>query len=279
MKRRISKAIISVALAGATVITMAAPASAAPFSCDVAGLIQIDGDIPMTASGPATLAVGETASYGLEINLANVIPEEFSFLQGTANSTVVSVKLPQGAEIDAAATTVSGVAGATFAIGGDAMVVTLPGPIAFGGDVRLPLVAVSFPMKATQAGTITLTTEGTSAVVDAVAAIAPGTNPIPATATCTAAAPETLLTVAASDVASATQTAGGTQTQTATGTATPATASATQATTATAASTAADPSLATTGADSTTITGLALLMLGFGMLAVAGQRVIAFRDR
>jgi hypothetical protein len=275
MQRRISRAIISVVFVAATIVSMAAPASAAPFSCDVAGLIQIDGDIPMTASGPATLAVGETASYGLEINLANVIPEEFSFLQGTANSAVVSVKLPQGAEIDAAGASVSGVAGATFAIDGDAMVVTLPGPIAFGGDVRLPLVAVSFGMKATQAGTITLTTEGTSAVVDAVAAIAPGTNPIPATATCTAAAPETLLTVTASEVASATQTAGGTQTQTASGTAAPATG----ATTATAASTAADPSLATTGADSITITGMALLMLGFGMLAVAGQRVIAFRDR
>ena len=275
MKRRISRAIISTALAGATVITMAAPASAAPFSCDVAGLIQIDGDIPMAASGPATLAVGESAAYGLDINLANVIPAEFSFLQGTANSAVVSVKLPRGAEIDPAAATVSGVPGATFAIGGDAMVVTLPGPIAFGGDVRLPLVTVSFPMKATQAGTITLTTEGTSAVVDAVAAIAPGTNPIPATATCTAAAPETLLTVTASQVASATQTAGGTQAQTASGTAAPATG----ATTATAASTAADPSLATTGADSTTITGVALLMLGFGMLAVAGERMIAFRHR
>ena len=42
---------------------------------------------------------------------------------------------------------------------------------------------------------------------------------------------------------------------------------------------AADPSLATTGADSTTITGLALLLLGFGMLAVAGQRTLAFRHR
>lgn len=116
MTRGIRRAVVSVLVAGAAVMAMAGPASAAPFGCDVAGLIKIDGDIPMAASGPATIAVGETATYALEINLANVIPEQFSFLQGTADSAVVSVKLPTGAEVDASGATVTGVAGATFGV-------------------------------------------------------------------------------------------------------------------------------------------------------------------
>ncbi len=260
MTRRISRAIVAVVLAGAATTTMAGPVSAAPFGCDVAGLIQIDGDIPMAGTGPAAVAVGESNTYGIDVDLANVIPEEFSFLEGTANSAVVSVKIPSGVEIDASSATVTGVAGASFAIAGDAMTVTLPGPIAFGGDTRLPLVSVSFVMKATQEGTITLSTEGASAVVEAVAAIAPGTDPIPATATCTAGAPETLLSVTASEVASGSAAPPPVQTAATPTAATP------------------DPAIATTGAESTTLAGIALLLVGFGMLAVAAQRLLPFRQ-
>ncbi len=256
--RRITKAFISAALAGAAVITLAGPASAAVYNCDVAGLAKLDVDIPVTASGPATVAVGETNRFNLELSLAGVVPAEFASLEGTANSAVASLALPAGLEVDTSTIEVTGVEGASVAINDGTAEITIPGPIPFGGGAALPNIGISMDVKATQAGEFSMTTEGGTAVLEAEAAITPGSTPIPITATCTATTPETLLTVSASEVATASQTAAPTATETAGTTAT-------------------NPDLATTGSESTVLTGVALLMLGFGMLAVAGQRVVAYR--
>ncbi len=262
--QRMRKVVISAALVAAAVVVTATPASAAPFTCDVAGVAKAAVDIPIAASGPATVVVGETNRYNLDLDLAGVIPPEFSALTGTATKAVASLKLPAGAEVDPATATVTGVEGATVSVSGDQAQVTIPGPIPFGGDAVLPSLTVSIDVKATQVGEIVLTTEGATAVLDAEAKLTPEADPIPITANCVNGDPETLLTVAATDVAGATQTAApNVQTSSATATATPATAS--------------PAAMATTGAESITLSGVALILMGFGMLAVAGQRVLAYR--
>lgn len=262
--QRMRKVLISAALVATGVVFMATPASAADFTCDVAGLAKVTVDIPIAAAGPATVVVGETNRYNIDLSLAGVIPPEFSALSGTATKAVVSLQLPAGVEVDAGTATVTGVEGATVAVSGGKADVNIPGPIPFGGGTELPSLTISIDVKASQVGEIVLTTEGATAVLEAEAALTPGADPIPITATCASGAPETLLTVAVTDVAGATQTATpNVQTSSATATATPATAS--------------PAAMATTGAESVTLSGVALILMGFGMLAVAGQRVLAYR--
>jgi dehydratase len=262
--QRMRKVLVSAALVAAGVGFMATPASAAEFTCDVAGLAMATVDIPIAASGPAAVVVGETNRYNIDLDLGGVIPPEFSALSGNATKAVASLNLPASAEVDPATATVTGAEGATVAVSGDQAVVTIPGPIPFGGDATLPALTVSIDVKATQAGEIVLTTEGATAVLEAEAKLTPEADPIPITATCASGEPTTLLTVSATDVAGATQTAApNVQTSSATATATPATAS--------------PAAMATTGAESITLSGVALILMGFGMLAVAGQRVLAYR--
>ena len=260
--QRMRKVLISAALVAAGVVVTAVPASAATFTCDVAGIATATVDIPIAASGPATVVVGETNRYNIDLDLAGVIPAEFSALSGTATKAVASLQLPAGAEVDPATATVTGVEGATVSVSGGQAQVTIPGPIPFGGDAVLPSLTVSIDVKATQVGEIVLTTEGATAVLDAEAKLTPEADPIPITANCVNGDPETLLTVSATDVAGATQTAAP-NVQTSSAAATPATAS--------------PAAMATTGTESITLSGVALLLMGFGMLAVAGQRVLAYR--
>ncbi len=258
------KVLISVALVAAGVVVTATPASAAAFTCDVAGLATAAVDIPIAASGPATVVVGETNRYNIDLDLAGVIPPEFSALSGTATKAVASLKLPAGADVDPATATVTGVEGATVSVSGGQAEVNIPGPIPFGGDAVLPSLTVSIDVKATQVGEIVLTTEGATAVLEADAVLVANSDPIPIVATCANGDPATLLTVSVTDVAGATQTAApNIQTSSATAAATPATAS--------------PAAMATTGAESITLSGVALILMGFGMLAVAGQRVLACR--
>ena len=204
------------------------------------------------------MVVGETNRYNLDLNLAGVIPPHFAALSGTATKVVASLKLPTGVEIDPATATVTGVDGATVKISGDQVDVNVPGPVPFGAGAKLPSLTVSIDVKATQAGTVVLTTEGATALLEAEAALTPDTDPIPVKATCVNGAPETLLTVSVTDVAGATQTAAKIQTSSATATASPG-------------------AMATTGSESVVLSGVALLLMGFGMLAVAGQRSLAHR--
>lgn len=262
--QRMRKVVISAALVAVGVVFTAAPASAAEFTCDVAGLATATVDIPLAASGPATVVVGETNRYNIDLSLAGVIPPEFSALSGTASKVVASLELPAGVEVDPGTATVTGFEGATVAINGNRAEVNIPGPIPFGGEAELPSLTVSIDVKATQVGEIVLTTEGATAVLDAEAKLTPEADPIPIKASCASGAPTTLLTVSATDVAGATQTAApNVQTSSATATATPATAS--------------PAAMATTGSESVTLSGVALILVGFGMLAVAGQRVLAYR--
>ncbi len=266
--QRLRKVLISTALVAAGVVLTAAPASAADFECDVAGLAKVTVDIPVAASGPATVVVGETNRYNIDLSLAGVIPPEFSALTGTATQAVATLKLPAGVDVDPTTATVTGVEGATVAVSGDQAEVTIPGPIPFGDGAELPALTVSIDVKATQVGEIVLTTEGATAVLDAEAKLTPAADPIPITASCVNGAPATLLTVSATDVAGATQTAApnvqtSSATATAGATASPATAS--------------PAAMATTGTESLTLSGVALILMGFGTLAVAGQRVLAYR--
>lgn len=262
---RTRKVLISAVVVAAAVVLTAAPASAADFECDVAGLAKVTVDIPIAASGPATVVVGETNRYNIDLDLGGVIPPEFSALTGTATQAVATLKLPAGFEVDPGTATVTGVEGATVAVDGGQASVTIPGPIPFGGDAVLPALTVSIDVKATQVGEVVLTTEGATAVLDAEAKLTPEADPIPITASCASGAPTTLLTVAATDVAGATQTAvPNVQTSSATASAgAPATAS--------------PAAMATTGAESVTLSGVALILMGLGMLAVAGQRMLAYR--
>ena len=262
--QRIRKVLVSAALVTAGVVVTASPASAAEFTCDVAGIATATVDIPIAASGPATVVVGETNRYNIDLDLAGVIPPEFSSLSGTATSAVASIRLPAGVDVDPETATVTGFEGATVAVGDGKADVTIPGPIPFGGDAVLPSLTVSIDMKATQVGEIVLTTEGATAVLEAEAKLTPEADPIPIVANCANGAPTTLLTVSVTDVAGATQTAApNVQTSSATATATPATAS--------------PAAMATTGSESITLSGVALILMGLGMLAVAGQRVLAYR--
>ena len=265
---RMRKVLISVVAAAAAVVITAAPASAADFQCDVAGLAKVTVDIPIAASGPATVVVGETNRYNIDLDLGGVIPPEFSALAGTATQAVATLKLPAGVDVDPGTATVTGAEGATVAVDGGQASVTIPGPIPFGGDAALPALTVSIDVKATQVGEVVLTTEGATAMLEADAKLTPEADPIPITASCVNGTPATLLTVSATDVAGATQTATpnvqtSSDTATAGATATPATAS--------------PAAMATTGAESFTLSGVALILMGLGMLAVAGQRVLAYR--
>ncbi|MFA9566164.1 MAG: hypothetical protein ACERLM_15910 [Acidimicrobiales bacterium] len=246
-----------VVLVAAGVAFTATPASAAPFSCELAGFAAAGVDLPIAASGPATVVVGETNRYNLDLSFAGVIPEQFATISGVANSAEATLKLPSGIQVDPATATATGVDGATVTIAGDQAAVKVPGPIPFGGDAALPALTVSIDVTATQAGQIVVTTEGATVVLDAEVTLTPETEPLAIVATCQAAAPETLLTVSASDVAGATQTAAP-NVQTSSATETPA-------------------AMATTGSESVVLSGVALILLGFGMLAVAGQRVLGYR--
>ncbi len=91
---------ISAVLVAAGTVFMAAPASAADFTCDVAGLATVTVDIPIAASGPATVVVGETNRYNIDLDLGGVIPPEFSALTGTATKAVATLTLPAGVDVD-----------------------------------------------------------------------------------------------------------------------------------------------------------------------------------
>jgi hypothetical protein len=249
--------VISVALVVAGVAFTGAPASAAPFSCELVGFAAAGVELPIAASGPATVVVGETNRYNLDLSFAGVIPEQFASITGVANSAEATLKLPSSIQVDPATATVTGADGATVSVTGDQVEVKVPGPIPFGGDAALPALTVSIDVKATQAGQIVVTTEGATVVLDAEVTLTPGSEPLSIAATCQADSPETLLTVSASDVAGATQTAAP-NVQTSSATATPA-------------------AMATTGVESLVLSGVALILLGFGMLAVAAQRVLGYR--
>lgn len=255
----VRKLLITVALVVAGLAFTSTPASAAAFSCELAGFATADVDLPLAASGPATVVVGETNRYNLELNFGGVLPEQFASITGTVNSATAVLKLPPGIEVDPATATITGVDGATVAVTGDQVEVKIPGPIPFGAGSALPAVTISIDVKATQAGQIVVTTEGATVALDAEASLTPESDPLAVAATCQAGAPAALLTVTASDVAGATQTAApNVQTSSATATASPAT-------------------MATTGSESIILSGVALILVGFGMLAVAGQRLLGYR--
>jgi hypothetical protein len=257
--QQMRKVLISVALVVASGAFIAVPASAATFSCELAGFAAASVDLPIAASGPATVVVGETNRYNLDLSFAGVIPEQFATITGVANSAAATLKLPSGIQVDPATATVTGVDGATVSVSGDQVEVKVPGPIPFGGDSALPALTVSIDVTATQAGQIVVTTEGATVMLDAEVTLTPGSEPLALAATCQAAPSEALLTVSAADVAGATQTAApNVQTSSATATASPA-------------------AMATTGSESTIMSGVALMLVGFGMLAVAGQRMLSYR--
>ena len=100
--------LISVVLVVAGVAFTATPASAAPFSCELAGFAAAGVDLPIAASGPATVVVGETNRYNLDLSFAGVIPEQFATISGVANSAEATLKLPSGIQVDPATATVTG---------------------------------------------------------------------------------------------------------------------------------------------------------------------------
>ena len=110
--RRMRKVLISVALVVAGVAFIATPASAAPFSCELAGFAAAAVDVPIAASGPATVVVGETNRYNLDLSFAGVIPRAVRGHLGRGQFCEATLKLPPGIEVDPATATVTGVDGA-----------------------------------------------------------------------------------------------------------------------------------------------------------------------
>ena len=255
----VRKLLITVALVLAGLAITSTPASAAVFSCELAGFATANVDLPLAASGPATVVVGETNRYNLDLDFGGVLPDQFASVTGTVNSATAVFTLPPGIEVDPATATITGVDGATVAVTGDQVEAKVPGPIPFGAGATLPAVTISIDVKATQAGQFVVTTEGATVALDAEARLTPDSDEIAVAATCQAGAPAALLTVSASDVAGATQTAApNVQTSSATATTSPA-------------------AMATTGSESIILSGVALILVGFGMLAVAGQRILSYR--